>query len=67
MGSRGGGVQRKKGRMVGEWSALVGAADFPLFCCPDRKKLQIGIVSGDVRESQSKKIELKWLKGSFLT
>ena len=43
------------------------AAPLPLLCCNDYKKLEMAIVSGDARESHTKEVESKWLKGGFLT
>ena len=49
--------------MVGEWSALMGASNLPLFYYTDSENLEITIVSGYVRESRSKEVESNWLKG----
>ena len=58
--------------MVGYPSKLVGAAHFPLLPCPNRKndKWKLGGLSRkqlnrDIRYSQAKKVNTKWLKKSF--
>ena len=48
--------------MVGERSAIMGTANFPLFCYTSHKKDNF-----DGWEVMRGKVELKWLKGGSLT
>ena len=54
MGGGGLGCQCIGVRMVGEWSALMGASHLPLFYCNDSEHLEITIERGYARESRSK-------------
>ena len=56
-----------RGGPVGERRAMTGAAPLPFFCCTAREKWEMSILIGYGRESRSKEVESKWLKGGSLT